>query len=360
MLSRPKACAGNDEQLTRSAIVPSVTTCPEQLQLDDLLFNVADQIACRHALTTQWSTWHTWDYYYRMGADATEAKDTLWKEISPFVTCVGMTFQVARDLRASLAKTPGLAQYDAKVKTLESPMSVDSNQPFHCLAGIFLESYCIVVDLVFSATAFRVPYDGSFETLPYIVLSGQSERRRFRYVAGSDGARRLTMEWVGSDKAAVRFSEIDHHTALQSITLRAAQETEPDSRVPRKKGLVIRTTMDQPPIKIASTPLDARFIVTACRVKVDFAHRTLTMQIPYEDWLLKAQNERYLARVQSSTMYKPVSDAVVNLAVDLSSPLDDGVVLENLRLMGEVGERLGLARGEILRITDSMKRVWCS
>ena len=344
---RPKDCADNDENLEWSAVVPSVSTHPE-LHPDDLLFNVADQIACRHALTTQWSTWHTWDYYNRIEPDATEAKDSLWNKISPFATCVGMTFQVAEDVRSSLAKTPGLAQYHAKLKTLESPISADSNQPFHCLTGIFLESYCIVVDLVFSAKAFNVPYNGSFETPPYIVLSGRSERRLFRYIAGPGGTRTLIMEWVGSDKVAVHFSEIDHHTALQSITWRAARETESDSQVPKKKGLVIRTTMSEQPIKIASTPLDIGFIVTACRVKVDFAHRTLTMQIPYEDWLLKPQNVRYLSRVQLSRMYKPVSDAVVNLAVDLSTPLDDDLVLEDLRLMGEVGERLGLAREEIL------------
>ena len=171
------------------------------------------------------------------------------------------------------------------------------------------------------------------------------------------------MEWVGSDKVAVRFSDIDHHTALQNITLRAARETESDLEVPTKKGLAIQSTVSEQPMKIASTPLDAGFILTACRVEVDFAQRTLTMQIPFEDWLLKPQNVSHFSRVQTSTIYKPVSDAVVNLVFDLvfdlSPTVDDGLVPENLSLMGEVGERLGLAREEILRIVGSMKSVLC-
>ena len=78
------------------------------------------------------------------------------------------------------------------------------------------------------------------------------------------------MERVGSDKIAVLFSEIDHHTALQNVTLRAARETESDLEVPKKKGLVMRSTTSKQPIKIASIPLDAEFIVTASRVKVEF------------------------------------------------------------------------------------------
>ena len=166
------------------------------------------------------------------------------------------------------------------------------------------------------------------------------------------------MEKVGGDEPAVQFSEINHHTALQEITLRAAQETESDLRVPKKKPLVIRSTMTEQPTKIAPNPLDAEFIVIACRMKVDFAQRTLTMQFPFEDWLLKPPNERTLSRLQQSTMYESVSETVLNLVVDLGPSSDHDVALEDLHLMGEVGERLGLAGGMILRIADSVNRIW--
>lgn len=48
---------------------------------------------------------------------------------------------------------------------------------------------------------------------------------------------------------------------------------------------------------------------------------------------------------------------MLNLVVVLSSPPDDELISDQLHLMGEVGERLGLARGEVLRIADSLDRI---
>lgn len=358
LLSRPIDTVENDEPFTWSAIVPRDSDFQE-LQEEKLLFNAADQVALRHALTTTWSTWHTWDYYNRIEPHATEANEHLWKEISPFATCVGMTFQVAKNLRASLANTPGLAQCLGKLKTVACPWPAES-EPCHCLVGVFLEKYCLVVDLIYSAKAFKVPYNGTFRTLPYITGSSRPGRRRFRYVAGPSGQKTLTMETVGSDDVAARFSEIDHHTALQKITLPSAQETKPGLRVPDNKGIVVRSTMSERPTQIASTPVDAEFIVTTCLLKIEFEQRVLTMQLPFADWLRKPQNVRYLSRLQLSPIYEPVNDAVAHLVVDLSSTLDDDTVQENLRLMGEIGERLGLARGEIMRIAGLVDRVWRS
>jgi hypothetical protein len=238
-LLAPKDTIDNDDQFTWSVVVPSDNRF-SQSQVEKLLFDTADQVALRHALTTHWSTWHTWNYYNQVEPDASKAKDHIWKEISPFTTCVGMTFQVAKNLQAAFVKTPGLAQYFGKLKTVACPASVDSKQPYHCLAAVFLDQYCVVVDLIFSVKAFKVPYNGSFETLPYISTSGSSQQRRFRYIAGSSGEKMLTMEKVDSNEVAVQFSEIDHHTALQQISFRAARETRETKfglRVPPKRSL---------------------------------------------------------------------------------------------------------------------------
>ena len=352
----PKPMIDNDDQFDWSVVVPGHISLL-QTQLEKLLVETADRISLQHSLTVHWSTWHTWDYYNRIEPDVTEANDHLWKDISPFSTCVGMTFLVARNFRAALGTTPGLAQCSQKLRTVACPASADSIQPYHCLTGVFMDQCCVVIDLVFSAKAFKVPYNGSFETLPYITTSGRIQQRCFRYIAGPSGEKLLTMETIGSIVAAVQFSDIDHDTALQQISMRAARESKPGFQVPSKKGLVGRSLMNEKPTKIAATPLDAEFVVTAYRVQIDFAQRTLTMQIPSTDWLLKPENERYLLRLQQSPMYTPVNDAVLNLVVVLGSPPDDKLVLDQLHLMGEVGERLGLARGGILRIADSLNYV---
>lgn len=50
-----------------------------------------------------------------------------------------------------------------------------------------------------------------------------------------------------------------------------------------------------------------------------------------------------------STVYTRVSEAVVSMGVDLSSKVDDGIVLESFFFFGEgdVGERVGCTSGEI-------------
>ena len=356
-LLKPKPMIDNDDQFDWSVVVPGHISLLHS-HLENLLLETADRISPQHSLTIHWSTWHTWEYYNRIEPGVTEANDHIWKDISPFSTCVGMTFLVARNFRAALRTTPGLAQCSQKLRTVACPASTDSIQPYHCLTGVFMDQCCVVIDPIFSAKAFKVPYNGSFETLPYITTSGRFQQRCFRYIAGPSGGKLLTMEKIGSIEAAVQFSDIDHNTALREISMRAARESKPGFPVPGKKGLVVRFLMNEKPSKIASTPLNAEFVVTACRVQIDFAKRTLTMQIPSTDWLFKPENERYLLRLQQSPMYTPVNDSVLNLVVVLSSPPDDEFVSNQLHLMGEVGERLGLARGEVLRIANSLDYVW--
>ncbi|KAF5612089.1 lysine decarboxylase [Fusarium subglutinans] len=353
-LLKPNPLIDNDDKFDWSVVAPEHTRSLLESQLEKSLLETADQVSLQLCLTVHWSTWHTWNYYNRIEPGITEANDHIWKSISPFSTCVGMTFLVARNFRAALEITPGLAQCSERLRTVACPASADSIRPYHCLTGVFMDHYCVVIDPVFSVNAFKVPYNGSFETSPYITTSGRSQQRCFRYITGKSGEKILTMEKIGSMEAAVQFSDIDHNTALRQISMRAARESKLNSQVPSKKVLVVRTSMSERPTKIASTPLNAEFVVAACRVQVDFAQRTLTMQVPSTDWLFKPENERYLGQLQRSQMYTPVNDAVLNLVVALRSPPDDELVSDQLDLMGEVAERLGLARGEILQIARSL------
>ena len=136
-----------------------------------------------------------------------------------------MTFLVAKTFRAALRTTPGLAQCSQKLKTVACPASEDSIQPYHCLTSVFRDRYCVVVDPVFSAKAFKVPYNGSFETLPYVTTFGRFQQRCFRYAAGLSNERLLTIEKIRSIEAAVQFSDIDYNTALRQISIQAARES---------------------------------------------------------------------------------------------------------------------------------------
>ncbi|KAL2072904.1 hypothetical protein VTL71DRAFT_12247 [Oculimacula yallundae] len=352
-LLRPKPMVVNDDHFDWTVVVPGHISLL-QSQFKKSLLEAADQIALQHSLTIHWSTWHLWEYYNRTKPDVMEVNDHIWKHISPFATCVGMAFLVAKNFGAALRTTLGLVQCSESLRMVACPASADSDQPYHCLAGVFMDQYCVIIDPVFSAKAFEVPYNGSFESLPYITTSGRVQQRRFRYVAGQNGEKLLTMEKVGSTEAAVQFSDIDHDTALRQISMRALKGRERGLQVPTKKVVIVRSLMSEKPTRIASTALNAEYVVTACRVQIDFARRTLTMQIPSTDWLFKPENKRYVLQLQQSPMYTPVNDAVLNLVIVLNSPPVDKVVSDQLHLMGEVGERLGLARGEILRMANSL------
>lgn len=77
--------------------------------------------------------------------------DHIWKAISPFSTCVGMDFLVAKNLHAAPEKAPGFAKYRENIKTVACLASSDSEIPFHCVTAIFLDQCCIVIDFIFSA-----------------------------------------------------------------------------------------------------------------------------------------------------------------------------------------------------------------
>ena len=162
---------------------------------ENSMFNIADRIALRYALMTQWSTWHTWNYVRQHKHEVENVEKSIWEDISPYATCVGMTFPVAEDLNAAFASTPSLARYVEDIKTLASrePDSSDIERPYHCLVAVCLDRICIVIDLVFSPGAFMIPLDGIFETKKYFTTSGRQYQRRFRYSLGSKNKRLLQL-----------------------------------------------------------------------------------------------------------------------------------------------------------------------
>ena len=92
-----------------------------------------------------------------------------------------------------------------------------------------------------------MPYNGSFETLLYVTMSGRFQQRCFRYIAGLSDERLLKIEKIGSIKAAVQFSDIDHNIALRQISTRAVRESKHAYQVPSKKVLIVRSlTTDKP------------------------------------------------------------------------------------------------------------------
>jgi hypothetical protein len=96
-------------------------------------------------------------------------------------------------------------------------------------------------------------------------------------------------------------------------------------------------------------------------VEVDFDNKIMTMQVPYQDSLLKPQNTKYLRRLIRLGMIITYVPVVAHFSIVLSSPFRNcstNAGLEKLKLMDEIGDQLGFQHGQIMNIAKSIYRVW--
>lgn len=328
------------------------------------LQGIANEVALEYSLTSNWSTWHIWDYYNRFQSSRISLNPEeapIFQETAPFATCVDLAFAVVVDIRCKLASTPGFEKYVENVQTIAC---YTSSLPFHCCAAIVLPSECIVIDIGLHYGAFIVPLHGHFDTMPYLNLRGNAAFNRFRYMPSSDGAPTLSIQESPNTGELdllkiMYFAEIDYSSAVEQINFRLARETKDSAvdghkRIPSTKYLTLTSQLPgvrHTAIPSLYIPSIGGSLATTCRLKVDFGRCTITMQIPVTDWLLKPENSSLLKEVLDSGLFFPVSDAVANLNLDLACQKK---ILERIMLVGKVGECLGLPMKEYSRIVASV------
>ena len=140
------------------------------------------------------------------------------------------------------------------------------------------------MDLVFSPIVMVIPSGGMFETIPYITMSGRRGKRVFFYESMKLKMANPKRETVVKDL----FRPMSPEEALNSIVKPNAFRTMPGVPVPVAKVMIIRGMVRERPKKVPGVQLDVgAWMITTCRLQIDFWNRRLTMQIPLEDWLLK-------------------------------------------------------------------------
>ena len=253
----------------------------------DRAIQIADQITRRCAASMQWSTWHTWDYFHKN--PGTTRSPAIWDDIYPFATCVGFSTIVAQDLKASYENTPGLCHLASQVQILTSweinPSEPElGERPRHSAVALLLPEACVLVDLVFSPVVIVIPTGGIFETIPYITMSGRQGKRLFSY----DG---MKLEMANPKRETVMwdlFRPMTSGEALSQLVKPNASKTMPGVPIPATKAMIIRGIVRERPMKVPGVQLDVgAWMITTCRLQIDFWNRRLTMQVPLEDWLLK-------------------------------------------------------------------------
>lgn len=275
--------------INKNMSASSITMTPTFSSTLNQAIQIADQITRRCSATMHWSTWHTWSYFKDHPNTDIDPPSPIWDMIYPFGTCVGFSAIVAQDLKATYQNTPGLDHLASQVQILTSwemnPSEPELGQrPRHAVVALLLPEACVLVDLVFSPVVIVIPTGGTFETIAYITMSGRRGKRVFFY----DGAK---LEMANPKREIVMrdlFKPMSSEAALSTIVKPNAFKNMPGVPIPDSKAMIIRGIVRERPIKVPSVQLDVgAWMMTTCRLMIDFWNRRLTMQVPLEDWLLK-------------------------------------------------------------------------
>lgn len=335
---------------------------------------IADDVAQRWSSSTQWSLWHTWDYF--RCRDATlDPPSAVFEAIQPFTTCVGLCLAVAKDLSERLKSMTkieeamgfsffaGIEDYADKVQMLASGERDESDpvselRPRHTAVAMFFEECCVVLDLVFSPRVFVIPANATYTTMPYVTIKGHFAKRHFHYVVNSQGQRLQMSHPKVANATKYQLLPITEEEAVKGISYPGATRTHPDSNIPTNKVVIIKGKVNEEPTKIPSMKLnDGTWMITMCRLQVDFLNRTLTIQIPFEDWLDKHRCPVY-DEIQRLPMFQRMEHGVANLTVQLVPDLKEKKMDDELGHLRALGTRLGLAPVDFTRIVESVYEVW--
>ena len=362
---------------------------------------VADQVAQQWSTTTTWSNWHVWDYF-RHNPPSSKPLTGVWNAIYPYVTCVGFSFGVASDLSAAYRETPGLEHFVDETQVLVSWEGEEGKlKPRHAVVGILTDEGCICVDLIFSPVAFIVPKNESIDTQHYDTISGRRGKRRFHHMNTLEGPRLLFENPKKEDSKRFEFHPIDHEEALKRITYYGTTRTIGETNFPENKIILVQGIVHEEPTIVPKTQLHTgTWMITTCRFQVDFKNRTLTLQLPLEDWLLKERNSQFhwimkhevfrRLRVPKSTQIAAevanantsqivegfantdttqiieglvntdttqLVDGVANLVVEMSLNREDAKTKEHLGILRTVGSSLGLEAAVLDKVVDSVYEV---
>ncbi|KPM37796.1 hypothetical protein AK830_g8769 [Neonectria ditissima] len=278
------------------------------------------------------------------------------------MTTSALVIGIVRDIRNTFEASLGMLNSAPLLQSLTimeiKPDSGSRFKPAHCLVAIPLPKVCIVIELVFSPTAFAVPLGQELKSPLYHDLSGRQCGRIFRYLEDQAGAQNVYVEMDKPLTERHKVYPIDYDSVFSEITLNEASELDGSTMIPADKSLVTRSIVHEAPTKIAGTILDSgSWIINSCRLEVSFLHKRLTMQLPLADWLLRPQFSKY-RWIQGLRMYRPVNDAVCNLVLDVVDGRNNQGYSRDLATFAKIGTFFGIHSVDIFYMAASVSEAW--
>ena len=353
-------------------------TTRKQARIESRILEIASKIANDKYAAKMYSNFHTWEAFRNIStkASARALVPNLVTTMHPFGNCLTMAFECADELRAALeAEGPEYAEYADRVQFVSNnwKQRATSAREYHCITIVRLATHCIVVDAVACATASKVPLGQLFKP-PGCSSQG------FVYVAIGDA--RLLVEYEPNEPsfALARpdsggiFEYDDPYTDIEGGLEGALQNLEYPSvnyhmrgELPSRRKIMVHQTWERRPnddLAFEELADGQGFVVETCQVHVNFVKRKIAAKyIPYADCLQRPEYASVLKRMRVTKDFTPPKQGLWSAKLKISLVVHDEdrvneKLVQSLRLMDDVCEKLGMPRGEILRIADTMLDVW--
>ncbi|KAF2658324.1 hypothetical protein K491DRAFT_713711 [Lophiostoma macrostomum CBS 122681] len=309
----------------------------------EALLDISNGITLNHVITTQWSTWHLWDYLDR-------------------------AHLIQREIQAAISEDEDLSSNfnETDIALIATKESATSDYDHHVIAAIIFPSFCIVSDTSLHSSALVIYLGQTVQCEERMLFSGRSGRGLYRYYQDANGKNILESGSTSNSQWKQLGYEIDPVAAIQDLAIPGAREWSPHGTgVPVSKLVALRSLFNYKPVRYHSIPVGDKHLVTACQIKVDFANRRIQMQIPLEDWLSRAENQEFKNRVLQDTLimleYSVENPAAMELRLELGSTKDNDLGPQTRKyivLMSEFGEKLGLPKSDFLGMAKGVYRAW--
>lgn len=334
---------------------------PEEKELLD----IANKVARECGESTQWSTWHFWDYYRRKtGGVAGEphppvSAETIWKETGPFGSCVDIAFQTTKALRDRLSSKPELSRYARNVRTLARASSDINPDLMHCITALSEETFCIVIDFSCNHEAMHIPLHKSVDSMPYHNMNGRESVDQLSYRQRSDGSNvieRTPKTPVNEWWNVTHFKEYSEAELIEKISIRLAEELERGTRIPKTKTVKYKSYLGPGPLHhdIPHVMFNGKVFATTCRIKIEFAQQRILMQVPLGDWLKLPEQRELYREAKKAKVFVPVNAAVRNLALHLVGPRHLSPLKEQIEVVSKIGQKHGMKESDFYKMIDSI------
>ncbi|KAF2871215.1 hypothetical protein BDV95DRAFT_607481 [Massariosphaeria phaeospora] len=330
-----------------------------------VLYNTVNEIALQYTLSHHWSSFHTWEYIQKHKLDRHTVEESLCSALSPHGTCLTVSILVAKALRAAIAKTTSISQYAKHVKLLTSTAQFTPRTRFHAVVALCFDTYALVIDHAKHPTAFAVPLNGCYDTLEFVRLLGDTDQTRWHYSSAwtcEGPVFTLRSDDMYSEKATLTYGELDSTAALRQLTIPSHSELRrgPNgTQLPPRQYFMLNKPLAHKPKHLPSVSTPLGHVAEVCFVQVSFHERTMMVMIPYEDWLVKAENRGWSEALEGRRMVWRVDERIALLRIPLDGVFERGVLRDregDLRLAGRIAEALGVPRGVVVHMAKAAIR----